>query len=723
MPLPTPILDDRSYAQLRDELVRRIPVYTPEWTDHNASDPGITLLELFAFLGENLLFRFNQIPESTKIEFLHLLQIPLRAAAAARAMVALTTKEPAGVLVPLATETRAGALPFETRTEAVVLPLTTRAVLRAASAAPTEPEAVDFAARAIDARGLAAGETAAYYQTMLAPEDPSAPDALPLDFGAAVDGMLWVAVLRTKETVDDLLLKQVVNVGFMPDETITGVADVEPCPGEGAATTGPAVVWEISTGRVSSDGTPVYLPLQVVGDTTRGLTQQGVVRLRLPEDPDDLGVFAVADADLVGTGALPPALDDEEMAANLLFWLHAFRKAAPGQPEAPLGRVLWVGANAVEVVQTAKALPEFLGTGDAQPDQRYPLVHRPVVEGSLVVEVEEPDGWTAWTAVDEFHASGEEDRHYVLDLEAATVRFGNGLRGRAPQLGQRIRALEYRYGGGIEGNVAAKAITKVLGFGTVKAENPLAARGGAPAETTVEALERLPGELRRRDRAVTRGDFRELALMTPGADVGRAECVPLFHPHTGLYPAAGVVTVVVWPREDAAHPNAPMPDRTLLRQVCCWLDARRLVTTELHVVPPTYRKVAVSVGLQVKPGYGVEAVRRWVELVIRQYLAPLPPYGPEGQGWSLGHRVHGPELEAAALQVEGVLFLEGLRVSGLADDGVTWTEGTVVLDRVEVPELTTITVVHGAPLVPGVEIAPPVPPGVLVPIPTIKEQC
>src|SRR5215210_5975297 len=94
MPLPTPILDDRSWQQLRDELVRRIPVYTPEWTDHNPSDPGITLLELFAFLGENLLFRFNQIPESTRLEFLRLLQIPLRPAAAAGALVTLATEKP-----------------------------------------------------------------------------------------------------------------------------------------------------------------------------------------------------------------------------------------------------------------------------------------------------------------------------------------------------------------------------------------------------------------------------------------------------------------------------------------------------------------------------------------------------------------------------------------------------------------------------------------------------
>src|SRR3954471_15803910 len=90
MPLPRPILDDRSYQQLRDELVRRIPVYNPEWTDHNPSDPGITLLELFAFLGENLLYRFNQIPESTRLAFLNLLQIPLRPAAAAEALVVVT---------------------------------------------------------------------------------------------------------------------------------------------------------------------------------------------------------------------------------------------------------------------------------------------------------------------------------------------------------------------------------------------------------------------------------------------------------------------------------------------------------------------------------------------------------------------------------------------------------------------------------------------------------
>src|SRR2546430_2198638 len=113
MPIPSPILDDRSYQQLRDELVRRIPVYTREWTDHNASDPGITLIELFAFLGENLLYRFNQIPESTKLAFLRLLQIPMRPASAATALVTMTTEAPKGVLVAPYSEAKAGSLSFE----------------------------------------------------------------------------------------------------------------------------------------------------------------------------------------------------------------------------------------------------------------------------------------------------------------------------------------------------------------------------------------------------------------------------------------------------------------------------------------------------------------------------------------------------------------------------------------------------------------------------------
>lgn len=715
MPIPNPILDDRSYQQLRDELVRRIPVYTPEWTDHNASDPGITLIELFSFLGENLLFRFNQIPEAARLEFLRLLQIPLRPAVAAESLITLTTDKPKGVLVKLDAEVKAGDLSFETKTEVKAWPLSFLTLGRVQSEEPDpkkEPEVHQFAVRAIDAIGpLPAGQKLVYYQNQTV--DLKNP---PVDFSATVDGKLWVAVLMEKGFDRQEMGGALINLGFVLDPVFASMNQVKACPGAGVVPKAPAVEWKISTGKLAGDK-PQYRSIVQEGDTTRGLSQDGVVRLRLPRDVKEIGVFAADDPDKLGTGDFPPVLDDETE-KKIFCWLNAFRHDG-----SRFGKVLFVGANAAEVAQTKKARPEFLGTGTAQPDQLYSLVNKPVISGSLKLDVEEGQRWAEWKEVDGFHASQPDDRHFVVDLEAGEVRFGNGLQGLPPQIGQRVRARGYRYGGGAEGNVAPKAISKLVEFPDVKVVNPLRAHGGAAAESIRDALSRIPGELRRRDRAVTATDFQELALATPGADVGRAECLPRFYPPTKQSEAAGVVSVVVWPREDATHPNAPLPDRNLLRAVCQWLDLRRLVTTELYVIPPTYRQVAVSVALQVKPGYGIEAVRHWVELVLRQYLAPLPPYGPEGGGWPLGRRVHGPELEAAALQVEGVQFLNDLKVAGWSEQKKAWVQGSVNLQKFEVAELTEITVVEGpTAITPGEGIEPP-PSGVPVPIPVIREEC
>jgi hypothetical protein len=744
LPLPTLILDDRSYQQLRDELVRRIPVYNHEWTDHNPSDPGITLIELFAFLGENLLYRFNQIPDATKLAFLKMLQIPLRPASPATALVTLSRVDSgsdasASVCLPIGSGLAAGTVLFESLTEVSVWPLEVTAVGRIVAPSPDTPEAQDYSNAAIDARGgIKQGEQPVYYITQTVPLDPTAPDAAPVDFQAAaspvdfqksVDGAIWIAVRKTAATVFTKLRSALLNIGFIPDQEIPSIDQVKACPGQQPTGQTAQVSWQASTG-VIENGEPTYIPVAVEGDTTLGLAQQGIVRIRIPDDVTQLGTYTLDDPNLAGTGNFPPELDDEQQAANTLFWLRATRT----DPTQALGSALFIGINAIEAVQTRKANPEFLGTGNGQASQAYSLIHKPVIAGSAKIQVEEADGWTDWTIVDGFEGAQEDSRQCVLDPEAGTILFPNGIRGRAPQIGERIRALEYRYGGGPDGNVGATAITKVGNVGQVRASNPLPAKGGAPAESIADALDRIPGEFRRHDRAVTQSDFQELALATPGADIGRVDCIALFDPRTKSVEAAGVVSVVVWPREDLKNPNAPMPDRNLLRQVCTWLDARRLITTELYVIPPTYRKVAVATGLQAKPGYGIEAVRRWVELVIRQYLAPLPPYGPEGVGWPLGRHVYGPELEAAALQVEGVEYLTGLKLAVWDEASETWVSASagspqqcprdeVRLNVWEVPQLAEITVVQGDPLTPGEAIKPPSTPLVPIPIPTIREKC
>jgi Baseplate J-like protein len=76
MPLQLPNLDDRNYTDLVEEARSLIPTYAPDWTNHNASDPGITLIELFASLSEILIYRLNRVTTGNVLSFLKLLNGP-----------------------------------------------------------------------------------------------------------------------------------------------------------------------------------------------------------------------------------------------------------------------------------------------------------------------------------------------------------------------------------------------------------------------------------------------------------------------------------------------------------------------------------------------------------------------------------------------------------------------------------------------------------------------
>src|SRR3954447_18029185 len=102
MPLQPPNLDDRRFADLFEEAKSLIPRYTPEWTDHNESDPGITFLQLDTWLHETILYRLNQLPERSYIKFLQLLGIELRPARPAQADITfkISRRDVDAVIIP-----------------------------------------------------------------------------------------------------------------------------------------------------------------------------------------------------------------------------------------------------------------------------------------------------------------------------------------------------------------------------------------------------------------------------------------------------------------------------------------------------------------------------------------------------------------------------------------------------------------------------------------------
>src|SRR2546423_2593315 len=125
MPILPPALDDRSFDDLVEEVLARIPAHTPEWTNPRLGDPGRTIMELFAWLTDTLLYRANLIPERQRLAFLRLLGLPMKAAVPARGIVTVAFSDKTSTAMQVMQPHAAvkGPVPFETTAEITILPV------------------------------------------------------------------------------------------------------------------------------------------------------------------------------------------------------------------------------------------------------------------------------------------------------------------------------------------------------------------------------------------------------------------------------------------------------------------------------------------------------------------------------------------------------------------------------------------------------------------------
>ena len=766
MAILPPRLDDRAFDDLRAELIRRIPTHAPEWTDHNAADPGIALVELFAALGDNILYRLNRAPEAARLEFLRLLAILPRPARAAQALVKLEARRgiapvPVDFAVGSPTlEFTAGDVHFQAVDEITVLPLELGAWIKQPYSGPLLAGGVDNVSTLL-ADHLGSAPALAQYRPLplAAPKGGVLPAAL--STGASLDGRIWLCLAAPETAMAEALKAsgndaaaarsvlrrqlagQVLNIGVRSDDALCGSTDHRRCPDPGSDPERWPLRWEISTGGFSGATARVdrlrYQRLAVVADTTDGLGRRGIVRLRLPDargTAEPFGdwtadSFSPPDPDLLGVGELPPRIDKAALAERVLAWIRVGRADVSHPPV----RLRWVDINVVRAEQAVTAAAELLGHGSGRTGQRYTLAHAPVIAGSQQVQVFGPLGWENWQVVDDLAVAGPDDPFYTLDSSDGGIAFGDGIHGRIPLPGEAIRCLTYQYGGGVRGNVGAERINRVFRAApaaalALKAANPLPAEFGADAETLPQASARIPEVLRHNDRAVAGDDFASLALETPGVQVGRAQVLPRHKPHERVDGVPGVVTLIVLPAYDPMQPDQPTPDKEMLRRVCAWLEPRRLVTTELYVTPPQYLRLSCSVAVEPEPGAGEETLRRHVELALRQHLAPLPPYGPDGQGWPFGRDVRDRDIEAAALRVQGVRLVNEVLLVGeaVSRSGVpSAVTGSLPVLPWQLPVLLEVKVAIGAdtpaePLPPLDTEAAPTPVDSM-PVPVGQEEC
>lgn len=692
MPITLPVLDDRNYEQILEEALRRIPAYTPEWTSYRVeSDPGVTIVQLFAFLTESLLYRANRIPELNRLKFLQLLDVPLRPASAADGLVTIQNER--GPLQPLLLEqgvvVSAGNVSFITRDPLNVLPVQAQVFYKQPIAdsdsayadyrAQYEAVLVARLAEEADRQGLpfpgsdeleALGAKPQFYEPASLPL-PKRGEPLPaFDLATASDRSLYLALLAPQNVpVDDVrraIANQVLSIGIAP-ATAGQASPLAPLQTRTTQPQAAGLAFEVADTSASVPGSPPlarYAPLRVV-QALPVFEAPGLVMVELP-GAEALTTWTFDEPLEEGTAEFPPRLEDDKLRQRLVTWLR-IRLPEADQEQASAGqdrRIAWVGINSARIVQAVPVFNELLGQGVGEPDQVFSLANAPLLPASLRVAVEEAGVWQSWLPVDDLSAFGPDDRVLTADAESGVVRFGDGLRGRRSQ--GRILA-SYEYGGGPQGNVAIGAVNASRDArlqGGYKISNPVPTSGGALGETPADGERRIPQVIRHRERLVTLQDFRDITRRTPGVDVGRVEVLPLFKPAESepLLAAAGVVTVMVIPRFDPLDPLWPSPDRLFLRRVCDHLDSRRLVTTEVYVRGPSYLRVYISVGIQVRAGFFVDKVEQDAELRLRQYLSSLPPGGVDGLGWLLLKRLVSKDLEAVVTRVPGVEYVDSLEM-------------------------------------------------------------
>lgn len=466
------------------------------------------------------------------------------------------------------------------------------------------------------------------------------------------------------------------------------------------------------------DGKGGRSSLRSFDDRTEGYIEQRVVweywngKLWAPLAPRDMtSNFTQAGfIEFIG----PPDFRSSRRFGESCHWMRA-RLEMGGYDEPP--RCSRIMLNAVQAQNVTTVGDTLLGSSAGTPNQMFYFPRGPVLDGEQIVvresdtpqpeELEElrtlwgsenvvvPDPdmggvWVRWQAVDSFYDRGPRDRCYVKDIVTGEIKFGDGVRGMLPPKGEKnVRARMYQVGGGALGNVAAAAVNqmvKALAF-VAEVTNPYPAQGGCDMETVEEAKLRAPHMLKARNRAVTIDDFEWLAKEASNS-VARVKCL-------ASTAREGEVTVIVVPRASARDDltEKPVPTVELLKRVRAYLNQRRLVSTVVNVVRPSYVECSLRIEIVCSQSGASDKIKKNIEREVRRFLHSLKGWRG-GKGWPFGRSLLKVDLYQVVESVDGVDLVDKIRIFDEDKGGVEVEQLRVEEDQLV--HLVNVTVVEKA---------------------------
>ncbi|WP_049896420.1 putative baseplate assembly protein [Natrialba chahannaoensis] len=666
MGLDIPELDDRTYDELLEQATTLIPAYSSEWTDFNPHDPGITILEVLAWLTETHTYQLDQITDEHRESYLRLIGYERRPPTPATARIRLDppsdaagARLPAGTPVAV-TDGTESVFQFETDYE---LTLTAASIDRVMTV--DETGATDHR-KANQTDGM-------FYR----------PFGDTVDQGACV----YLGFDRDPFAIADrLTLAVAYHDDNLPEPSLGTDTDGD------RPTFSPSVdlAWEYHNPE-----TGYWQPLSVAVDETNALYRDGHLELVVDEATTDSSDRPRSAAEGTLPETPPLELDDT-------VWLRC-RVDTPDYEFPP--QLETISTNVVTASHNISIIDEQLspvgadarGAGgaattstrntDTTPildSQTYAVKHTPVLSASVRVDGER------FVEVPDFVASGPNDPHYVLDRTRGHITFGDGVSGCVPDPDATITA-DYVAGGGTAGNVSDSAVWRITDSSTSFDSSsdvavsptdleitPLGpATGGTNRESVADALRRARRDRRRTHRAVTADDYRALVSRTPGLRIGR----------TNVVVESEGTTVVVVPYAPV-DVSSPEPSDGFLEAIYSHLRERTLLTDRVHVTGPQYVRLELDVTGRTRPRYTGGGYEAAITEAVESYLHPL--YGYDGSGWPFGRTLESEELIEV---IESVDAIDQISDVSMTAYGGTALDGRVIsIDDTSLFTVETVTV-------------------------------
>lgn len=349
-------------------------------------------------------------------------------------------------------------------------------------------------------------------------------------------------------------------------------------------------------------------------------------------------------------------------------------------------------SGTVNAAQGYSVAGETVGISSGTPSQKFTLFQTPVVDGSVVIYVDEGNGPLPWIYFQRLVDAFSTDTAYTLSTDSngvVTVTFGEGVNGRVPNPGATITAA-YLVGGGVLGNVAAHTLTNLntAVSGVLSVTNPQAASGGADAESLDHIRIHAPLSITAINRAVSLDDYAALVLNIPS--VAKASAVATYYNAVNIYVhPAGDFFSDTPTLQNRVNVLAPSITNTNLTG---YMDDKKMITVSIQVLAPQYNKAGVlSTGyvpiditgtIQVLPQYHQNTVQQAALAAVQNLLL--------FSSVDFGYRVTVSSVYHALQMVEGVDYCS---VSVLCRNEITpQTLGDIQCAAYEIPIAGTLTV-------------------------------